>query len=165
MTANSEADMPEGAAEPRPASNTSMGREPRLALFIATAVGLGYIPVAPGTWGSVLGVALTWANIYVANTNMRLSTLPANSSWSDRALGANFLINECVLALVVAVVGLWAADRAAKHLRQKDPQRIVIDEVSGQLIAFLGLLTPGSLPHFVGTPEEEEGLGAEEAPE
>ena len=28
-------------------------RKPRLALFIATACGLGYIPVAPGTWGSL----------------------------------------------------------------------------------------------------------------
>jgi len=148
MTANSEADTPKGAAEPRPASNISTGPEPRLALFIATAAGLGYIPVAPGTWGSVLGVTLAWANIFVANTNLRLSTIPANSSWSDRAPEANFLINECVLALVVAVLGLWAADRASKHLGQKDPQRIVIDEVSGQLIAFLGLLTAGPLPHY-----------------
>ena len=34
-------------------------RKPRLALFIATACGLGYIPVAPGTWGSAAGIVLT----------------------------------------------------------------------------------------------------------
>ena len=38
------------------ASPTNADRKPRLALFIATACGLGYIPVAPGTWGSLAGV-------------------------------------------------------------------------------------------------------------
>ena len=33
-------------------------RKPRLALFIATACGLGYIPVAPGTWGSLAGLVV-----------------------------------------------------------------------------------------------------------
>ncbi len=33
-------------------------RKPRLALFIATACGLGYMPVAPGTWGSLAGIVL-----------------------------------------------------------------------------------------------------------
>jgi len=37
-------------------------RKPRLALFIATACGLGYIPVSPGTWGSLVGVII-WALI------------------------------------------------------------------------------------------------------
>ena len=31
--------------------------KPRLALFIATAFGIGYIPKAPGTFGSLAGVA------------------------------------------------------------------------------------------------------------
>ncbi len=38
-------------------------RKPRLALFIATACGLGYIPVAPGTWGSLAGVVLIAATV------------------------------------------------------------------------------------------------------
>ena len=33
-------------------SSAAAQRKPRLALFIATACGLGYIPVAPGTFGS-----------------------------------------------------------------------------------------------------------------
>ncbi len=31
-------------------------RKPRISLFIATACGLGYIPMAPGTFGSLAGV-------------------------------------------------------------------------------------------------------------
>jgi phosphatidylglycerophosphatase A len=38
---------------------------------------------------------------------------------------------------------VWAADRAAKFWREKDPQRVVIDEVSGQhLTLLLGLAIP-----------------------
>ena len=46
------------AAPPLPAASAHQPnqREPRFALFIATAGGLGYLPVAPGTWGSLLGV-------------------------------------------------------------------------------------------------------------
>ncbi len=36
-------------------------RKPRFAIFVATAAGLGYLPKAPGTWGSIAGAA-----IYVA---------------------------------------------------------------------------------------------------
>jgi phosphatidylglycerophosphatase A len=129
-------------------SSVAAQRKPRLALFIATACGLGYMPVAPGTWGSLLGVALAWANIYVANTNLRLSTVPSTGSWSDRSPEANFLVNEGVLALGILIAGIWAADRAAKYLGKKDPQSIVIDEVSGQLIAYLGLLSIGPFPHY-----------------
>ena len=33
-------------------------RKPHFALFIATACGLGYSPIAPGTWGSLVGYSL-----------------------------------------------------------------------------------------------------------
>src|SRR5579872_3340028 len=33
-------------------------RKPRLSLFFATAGGAGYLPKAPGTWGSLVGVLL-----------------------------------------------------------------------------------------------------------
>ena len=34
--------------------------KPRLALVVATTLGLGYLPKAPGTWGSLAGLALAW---------------------------------------------------------------------------------------------------------
>ncbi len=36
----------------------------RFAVFIATAAGLGYLPKAPGTWGSLAGVAIVFGNVY-----------------------------------------------------------------------------------------------------
>ena len=39
---------------------TDAGPKPRVALAIATGLGLGYLPKAPGTWGSLLGVVLGW---------------------------------------------------------------------------------------------------------
>ena len=40
-------------------TTSSAARKPRVSLAIATAFGLGYLPKAPGTFGSLGGVALT----------------------------------------------------------------------------------------------------------
>ncbi len=40
-------------------------------------------------------------------------------------------------AVVVAAFGVWASDRVAKYSHRKDPQFIVIDEVSGQQLTYL----------------------------
>ena len=97
--------------------------KPRFALWIATALGLGYIPVAPGTFGSLAGLVV-----------LALPALIASS---------RILLLHCVVALIVAAMGVWSADRAATFWQQKDPQRVVIDEVSGQHLALvLGMAAP-----------------------
>jgi phosphatidylglycerophosphatase A len=111
-------------------------RKPRLALFIATACGLGYIPVAPGTWGSLGGVALWVLSVF----------------YFPHALGGTLFawitsfpltILLYALAIAIAIAGVWASDRAAKFARAKDPQFVVIDEVSGQYLALmLGIAFP-----------------------
>jgi phosphatidylglycerophosphatase A len=102
---------------------SDVGRpKPRIALIIATGLGLGYLPKAPGTWGALLGVVGT------------LAILSAGA----------FLPLLLGLILAVSLVGVWAADRAAAHLQKKDPQTVVVDEVSGQLIAYLGLAIPAT---------------------
>ena len=99
-------------------------QKPAIALLIATGLGLGYLPKAPGTWGSLLGVALALAVSY-------------SSAFLPLLVG---------LILLTSLAGVWAADRAAAHLGKKDPQIVVVDEVSGQLIAYLALaLVAGSL--------------------
>ena len=64
---------------------------------------------------------------------------------------ANVTIPYIVPALVVTVsiglVGLWAASRASDHLDTKDPQVVVVDEVSGQLLAIL--FTFGSTERYL----------------
>jgi phosphatidylglycerophosphatase A len=108
--------------------------KPRVALLLATAFGLGYLPKAPGTWGSLGGAALAlspwWLSMLLALVRRDLMVLrygPADP----------FLLFEGLLALTTAAVGLWAAGRAAEFFGTKDPQKVVIDEVSGQQITLL----------------------------
>src|ERR1700730_18820873 len=52
---------PPSVSAPSPPATESPQRKPRFALFIATAAGLGYLPKAPGTWGSLAGLAFAIA--------------------------------------------------------------------------------------------------------
>ena len=38
--------------------STEGPRKPQVALAIATSLGLGYLPKAPGTWGSLAGILI-----------------------------------------------------------------------------------------------------------
>ena len=86
----------------------------RLGVAIASAFGLGYAPVAPGTAGSAGGVL-----IYLLT-----------SHWSFQS--------QLLLAAAVTAIGVWACSVAAKHFGRSDPGQAVIDEVAGQLITMLG---------------------------
>ncbi|MDT4969020.1 MAG: phosphatidylglycerophosphatase [Acidobacteriota bacterium] len=108
------------------------GLSDRLALVIATC-GVGYLPLAPGTWGSLVGVGLYLLIEYVA-----LNFLFAHAE----RYGLAILVVETpriafllVVTTVVTLVGIWAGTRAEKLFQSKDPSRVVIDEVAGQLVA------------------------------
>jgi phosphatidylglycerophosphatase A len=106
--------------------------KPNLAYMIATSLGLGYLPKAPGTWGSLFGVLLgSLAMASASNLN------PSNPRQTFAAIDAS-------LILMVSIAGVWAAGQVADHLRKKDPQIVVVDEVAGQLIAYLGAITPSA---------------------
>jgi phosphatidylglycerophosphatase A len=82
----------------------------RLALVLATVGGAGFFPFASGTFASLLAIPLYYA--------LR------GSVWAYA--GAT---------LAIAAAGVWAAGEAERHLGQKDPHAVVIDEVAGYLIA------------------------------
>jgi len=114
---------------------------PHFALFVATAGGLGYFPKAPGTLGSLVGLVLAllpwWIFFGVPAASVAAGHgasifLPASSWYFDP-----FLCAQIVLALFVAGLGVWASDRVSKRFREKDPQYVVIDEVSGQHLTLL----------------------------
>jgi phosphatidylglycerophosphatase A len=135
MRANPDAAMSSESAGPQPESRTAARPKPRLALFIATACGLGYLPVAPGTFGSIAGillyaiVQLAFPPIFVPGLRKSFEIQAWSSAWAAVPIVA-----------VIAVLGVWAADRCAKYMGAKDPQKVVIDEVSGQHLAYsLGL--------------------------
>jgi phosphatidylglycerophosphatase A len=115
---------------------------PRFALAIATALGLGYFPKAPGTFGSLGGIVLGW---------ILLTLWPHTTLWEAVPKLANlpipYIVPAMVLTVSIALIGWWAANRASDYLRAKDPQIVVVDEVSGQLLAIL--FTFGSTERYL----------------
>lgn len=90
------------------------------ALAIAT-FGVGYLPLMPGTFGSMVGVLIFL--LLVQSVPLQLFIIP-----------------------VLVVLGVWAASRTEKLSGKKDPGKVVVDEVAGQMIA----LTP--LPFMADGP-------------
>lgn len=138
--------------------------KPRLALAIATAFGVGYIPKAPGTFGSLVGVATAFlsAVFFLRPANLG-SLLSLHPDYEAVLRDQHFLVPGsdihnavlalpifCALALLVLLgaIGVWSAARAAAHAGNKDPQFVVIDEVAGQHFALLLPLIPIALPHL-----------------
>jgi phosphatidylglycerophosphatase A len=86
------------------------------ALSIATC-GVGYLPLIPGTFGSMLGVAIFLLLV--------------------RAPSSPALVLISILAITFS--GIWAATRTEELSGRKDPGKVVVDEVAGQLIALFPL--------------------------
>jgi phosphatidylglycerophosphatase A len=99
----------------------------RFAVVFATAGGAGYVPIAPGTIGSFVGLL-----IYLVT---RFSPL----SWQ---LG---------LFAAIVIIGVWASTVAERHFEEEDPGPIVIDEVAGQIATLIttGVNVRGALLGFV----------------
>lgn len=124
-------------------------RRPRMSLFFATAAGLGYLPVAPGTWGSLGGLAIAmlpgWL-FYARPSFLGTYAVATTISVGPYTVDA-ILAEQCALALLIALIGVWSATRVANFLQKKDPGRVVIDEVSGQHLTLLvgcALPNPGA---------------------
>jgi phosphatidylglycerophosphatase A len=87
----------------------------RAILFVATGFFIGSVPVAPGTFGSLIGLPVCFL----------LSRL-------------NFLLSLiCILVFILFAIGIASA--AEKILNQKDPGQIVIDEIAGLMVTLAGL--------------------------
>jgi phosphatidylglycerophosphatase A len=95
-----------------PAPKRTRGGLDYVALAISTW-GVGYIPLAPGTFGSLVGLGLF----------LLLGSWPL----------------QVAAIVVITWAGIWAATRTERILRLKDPGKVVVDEVAGQMIAMLPL--------------------------
>ena len=115
-----------------------------LALAIGTC-GVGYLPIAPGTWGSLVGVGI-YLLLQVLTASL-LQLFPPDSSarllWFPVSIAV-----ELVVITIIILAGIWAASRTEKLMGRKDPGKVVIDEVAGQLIALLPLM-PRLYPGWV----------------
>jgi|SRR5215471_14237459 len=90
------------------------------AVLIATWFGCGYVPVGPGTAGSVAALLIAIAlHLFFASGR------------------GTFLL----LTVILLLPGFWAADVFAKRIGQRDPQVVVVDEVLGQWLTLSGAAT------------------------
>ncbi|MGD8213457.1 MAG: phosphatidylglycerophosphatase A [Desulfobacterales bacterium] len=84
-------------------------------VFLATGFYIGKLPFAPGTFGSLIGLPLSFAL-------------------------AGISLGQAILCtLIFTLVAIYIADTAEKLLNQKDPGCIVIDEVAGMVATLIGL--------------------------
>ena len=97
----------------------------RLAFAIATVFKAGYVPIAPGTIGSVVGLLVFW--------------LIKDS--------ASFTVQMLVIGALF-FAGVWASTLVEQDLERQDPGIVVVDEVVGMLVALM-LLPPTTTVIFV----------------
>jgi phosphatidylglycerophosphatase A len=122
---------PAGGDGPNPVT-----QKPRFAFAVATVFGVGYLKPGPGTYGSIVGMLLsifaTWIGAYRQLSFHGATDGPA-SFW-----GATWVTwyTDYLGLLIVGGIGLYAADRVAKWANSKDPQYVIVDEVSGQLLTY-----------------------------
>jgi len=91
--------------------------ETRLANLVSTWFGCGYAPRAPGTAGSLAGLAI----------GILLHRFAGFGPW-----------HFALLAAMAFAPSVWAATRKSRALGLKDPASVVVDEVLGQWIALAG---------------------------
>jgi phosphatidylglycerophosphatase A len=95
-------------------------KAPTWAWVVATFFGSGFGRPGPGTWASV-ATALLWFAL------------------ARFAHPASLPLFAAITALAVTLIGIPAATHVARALGRKDPSQVVIDEVAGQMIAFIAV--------------------------
>jgi phosphatidylglycerophosphatase A len=107
------------------------------AKFIVTGAWTGYLPVAPGSWGSLAVCGIYCGLSYGAMAILHTRGIPREQSPAM----ANVVASLMMLSLaVLASVGCVALGPAAEEIfGRKDPRHCTIDEWAGQAMALLFL--------------------------
>ena len=85
-----------------------------VALAVATCLGVGYAPIAPGTFGSAAGLLLWWLLPHTA-------------------------VVQAFAVVITFAAGSWAGSVAERHFQSTDPGPVVIDEVMGMLVTLFAI--------------------------
>ena len=93
--------------------------------LIATAGGIGYLPVAPGTWAAG-ALAILWFII--------CQSFPGTYTW------------QLILIPIIIGAGVYCSEKIITE-KEKDPSHIVIDEVAGMSLTLL--LIPPSFQNII----------------
>lgn len=88
-------------------------------VFLATGGYAGFLPVAPGTFGSIVGVLIFWL-------------------FRDTSI-----VFQIILATFISGIGVIVSEEANRIFNEPDSGRIVIDEIAGMLITMIGIPATG----------------------
>ena len=88
----------------------------RLLKLVATGLGAGYVPRAPGTAGSLVGLVYWWLLVQFHNDYLYVAVLAAGVAFA-----------------------VWCAGAAAKLIGHPDPPCVVIDEIAVMPLALVGV--------------------------
>lgn len=99
----------------------------KVATLFATGFGVGFLPKAPGTWGSLLGLGAAYLGHYAA-------AMASGSFWQADLSLAGSGIGILILGLA-SCWGLGSILLTERYWQCHDDKRIVIDEVIGQMVA------------------------------
>ncbi|XXK21059.1 phosphatidylglycerophosphatase A [Arenicellales bacterium nBUS_48] len=97
----------------------------QLTILLAQGLGVGRIPVAPGTFGTLAGLPIVWV------------------LWNFHPL-----IYVAITGLFIAF-SIWIAGRAARFQGTHDDPKIVIDEIAGIMVA-LAWVPPSAIALAAG---------------
>ncbi|RMD52570.1 MAG: phosphatidylglycerophosphatase A [Nitrospirae bacterium] len=101
----------------------------KLFLFICSGCGLGLLPIAPGTWGTLLGVLIHISVVFLLPPHLKMPVMVSSF-------------------LLVCILNILLAPWAERYWASTDPKRFVIDEVAGYMVIPL-LFHSGSLWQIV----------------
>ena len=101
---------------------TSVKGFPLLPKLICTSCGVGFLPLAPGTWGALFGILL-WLPLYI---------------WATPVVAVGVTM---AAVIIFNFLGIWSSNVAEKYWGH-DPVVACIDETVGQWLALVPVL-PG----------------------
>lgn len=99
--------------------------------IVSTGLFSGYLPKAPGTWGSIFAVLICFIIARLLPNEGLIYLGPIPVSWWALSV-----------ALVTTAVGIYASGIYAAEWREDDPGEVVVDEYAG--IFFACALVPAS---------------------
>jgi phosphatidylglycerophosphatase A len=133
--------------------------KPRLAYAIATVFGTGYLKPAPGTWGSLAGLLIAilchpFSWFYFLAPSL-LPQLGIDTRMYSSSLAIFLILLPSVaLWVVFAGLGVWSGSVVGQYSGIKDPQFVVIDELSGVHLALILALLPQGGPATFFRPDD-----------
>lgn len=125
--------------------------KPRFAYAVATGLGTGYLKPGPGTWGSLLGLIIavishpySWFLVFGRGLVLGIGR---DAPLLSGTLGMLVLLVPSIAVwLALAYVGVRSSTQVAAFAGVKDPQYVVIDEISGVHLGLIWGLAPLAAP-------------------